>query len=211
MRPRTQWIGNNGNGDGNGDGQKKKCSKATKTNKGGRPSLYNPDKHPALAYRIISRNGISNEELAAAFMISEFTLYHWINKYPEFSRAVREGWYSWNNSKVKKSLAQQAVGYYLDDEKIFCNANGEVTRVPYRRWYPPVTTATIFWLTNRCKDDWVHMNRIEHTGKDGQPIQTEDLAARTLIKELFAKTNVKSLVTLKESLESIICANAEPI
>lgn len=198
MRPRTRFP-NNSNGNGNHP-----------KHPGGRPPIYNPDKHPKAARLLIARHGLSHVELAEAFGVSDAAIAQWRNEHPEFLRSLNEGWYDWNNPKVKKSLAKQAVGYFLDEERVFCNANGDVTRVAVKRWYPPVPTATIFWLTNRCKDDWVHMNRIEHTGKDGKPIQTEDKITQTLLRELLSKTDPETLVGLKDTLENITCANTEP-
>ena len=43
----------------------------------------------------------------------------------------------------------RANGYGYDAEKIFCDKNGKVTRVPYREHVPPDVTACIFWLKNR--------------------------------------------------------------
>lgn len=198
MRPRTRFSDNS-----NGNGNRPK-------HPGGRPPVYNPDKHPKAARLLIARHGLSHEELAEAFCVTGATISTWKSDHPEFSKALIEGWYDWNNPKVKKSLARQAVGYFLDEEKVFCNSNGEVTRVPVRRWYPPVPTATIFWLTNRCKEDWVHMNRMEITGKDGKAIQTQDSTTQTLLRELLSKADPETLVGLKDTLENITCSNTVP-
>lgn len=45
-------------------------------------------------------------------------------------------------------------------------------------------TAQIFFLCNRARDRWQHVNRTEHTGKDGEPI-TFDLAG--LAKKALAR------------------------
>jgi len=173
--------------------------------------VYNPDTHPERAYKILSREGVSQETLALAFGVSNGVITQWKNDHPEFLRAVTEGMWAFNTGAVTRSLAKRACGFTVDEEKVFCNARGDVTRVTVQKYYPPDPTSMIFWLTNRSKEYWQHVNRLEHTGKDGQPIQTEDRTTQTLLKELLAKTDVESLTALKESLESIICANAEPI
>ena len=48
----------------------------------------------------------------------------------------------------------RAVGYSYDAEKIFCDKNGNVTKVPYREHVPPDVTAQIFWLKNRDPKRW---------------------------------------------------------
>ena len=50
---------------------------------------------------------------------------------------------------VERSLYSRAVGYSFNSEKIFCNKDGEVTRVPIVEHVPPDVTAQIFWLKNR--------------------------------------------------------------
>jgi len=32
--------------------------------------------------------------------------------------------------------------------------NGEIVQTPIRKYYPPDTTAAIFWLKNRRKETW---------------------------------------------------------
>ena len=45
-----------------------------------------------------------------------------------------------------QSLYSRAVGHSFNSEKIFCNKDGEVTRVPIVEHVPPDVTAQIFWL-----------------------------------------------------------------
>jgi hypothetical protein len=58
------------------------------------------------------------------------------------------------DARVKRSLYSRAVGYSFNSEKIFCNKDGDVTRVPYREHVPPDVTAQIFWLKNRDPAHW---------------------------------------------------------
>ena len=44
-------------------------------------------------------------------------------------------------------------------------------RAKTREHVPPDTTACIFWLKNRRKDEW--RDRQEHTGADGTPLVPE--------------------------------------
>jgi hypothetical protein len=48
------------------------------------------------------------------------------------------------DARVKRSLYSRAVGYSFNSEKIFCNKDGEVTRVPIVQHVPPDVTAQIF-------------------------------------------------------------------
>jgi hypothetical protein len=47
---------------------------------------------------------------------------------------------------------------------------------------PPDTTAMIFWLKNRKRDQWRDRVDNEHTGKDGGPIETVTKVERTIVR-----------------------------
>jgi hypothetical protein len=63
---------------------------------------------------------------------------------------------------VERSLYSRAVGYSFNSEKIFCNKDGEVTRVPIVEHVPPDVTAQIFWLKNRKPTEWRDVQQMEH-------------------------------------------------
>jgi hypothetical protein len=58
------------------------------------------------------------------------------------------------DKRVERSLCNRAISYSYDAEKIFCDKNGKVTRVPYVEHVPPDVTACIFWLKNRKPPEW---------------------------------------------------------
>ena len=66
------------------------------------------------------------------------------------------------DDRVERSLYSRAVGYSFNSEKIFCNKDGEVTRVPIVEHVPPDVTAQIFWLKNRKPSEWRDVQNIEH-------------------------------------------------
>ena len=79
------------------------------------------------------------------------------------------------DARVKRSLYGRAVGYSLNSEKIFCNKDGEVTRVPIVEHVPPDVTAQIFWLKNRDPARWRDAWQLEHvTGKYVISVQAND-------------------------------------
>jgi hypothetical protein len=67
------------------------------------------------------------------------------------------------DGRVERSLYMRAVGYSYDAEKIFCDKNGNVTKVPYREHVPPDVTAQIFWLKNRDRAHWRDAWHFDHT------------------------------------------------
>jgi hypothetical protein len=52
----------------------------------------------------------------------------------------------------------------------------EIVQTPVRKYYPPDTTAAIFWLKNRRPDLWRDRNQTELTGPNGGPVQIEAIA-----------------------------------
>jgi hypothetical protein len=63
---------------------------------------------------------------------------------------------------VERSLYERANGYSYDAVKIFCDRNGNVTKVPYVEHLPPDVTACIFRLKNRDPQHWRDSQQLEH-------------------------------------------------
>lgn len=140
----------------------KRVSKAK--NKGGRPSAFDP-KMCEQAYRLCLL-GATDKQMADFFEVSEVTLNAWKKKHPEFLKSLNAGKQQ-ADSEVGQSLFQRAMGYSHPEEKVFCN-KGEIVRADTVKHYPPDTTACIFWLKNRQKENW--RDRHEVTGDDGGPL-----------------------------------------
>lgn len=83
------------------------------------------------------------------------------------------------DDRVERSLYQRAVGYQADAVKIFMPAGAaEPVYAPYRENVQPDTTAAIFWLKNRRKEQWRDVTRQEQTGPDGGPIEMKHLLGK---------------------------------
>lgn len=120
---------------------------------GGRPTKYDPDSHPERAFRL-SLLGLTDEQIAVAFGISESTLNLWKTQHEEFLGALNDG-KDEADAKVADSLYRRALGYSHEAVKIVADAkSGDVVQVPYVEHYPPDTTAGIFWLKNRHSGKW---------------------------------------------------------
>jgi len=122
---------------------------------------------PDKAYKLCVL-GLTNPQLAAALDVSPSSIDKWLVEHEEFSRAVKRGREE-ADYEVVKSLYQRAMGFTHPAEEIKV-IQGEVVRVPVIKHYPPDTTACIFWLKNRRKEQWRDVWKIEHTGEDGKPI-----------------------------------------
>lgn len=137
--------------------------------KGGRPTLYKPE-YVEQAKKLCLL-GATDRELADFFKVSEQTLNSWKTQHTGFLESLKVG-KEQADQRVERSLYQRALGYSHPDVHV-SNFQGAVTLTPIIKHYPPETTAGIFWLKNRRPEEW--RDRIEHTGKDGGPIQTEEL------------------------------------
>lgn len=141
--------------------------------KGGRPSGFKPE-FVAQAEKLC-KLGATDVELADFFEVSDRTIYRWQTQFPEFCQALKAGKEN-SDERVERSLYHKAVGYTFDSEKVF-QFQGEIVRTATREHVPPDTTAAIFWLKNRKPEEWRDVSRHELTGKNGEPIQTEDISA----------------------------------
>jgi hypothetical protein len=139
--------------------------------RGGRPSSYDPKYASAAAQ--LCKLGATDADLATAFKVTTPTIWAWRNKYPEFFSALKESKGAFDET-VERSLAQKAVGYSYDSEEIKV-VDGKIVRVPVRKHVPPDTTACIFWLKNRRPEQWRDVNRFEHTGRDGGPVEVKSV------------------------------------
>lgn len=111
--------------------------------------------------------GATNERLAEFLGVSVSAVSSWLTVHPEFRLAVCRG-RELANAAVARSLFRRAVGFRKCEEKVFMH-NGVPVRVNVMKYYPPDTSAAIFWLTNREGADW--SLRQEHTGANGGPVK----------------------------------------
>lgn len=139
----------------------------------GRPSKYDPKTSPVIAAGL-ARGGATDIEIADALEIASSTFYAWQAAHPEFAEALTLGKTA-PDERVVRSLYRRAVGYSFDTVKIFKPAGEDPTIVPYREHVPPDTTAAIFWLKNRRREDW--RDKVEHEHETG-PVLSELLQKR---------------------------------
>lgn len=142
----------------------------------GRPSSYRPEY--ARAAKKLCELGATDADLAKAFGVTTPTIWAWRSRYPDFLSALKDGKPAYDDL-VERSLAQRALGYTYDTEDIKV-IGGDVRRVRVRRHVPPDVTACIFWLKNRRPAQWRDVNRFEHTGRDGGPVEVDHNARREI-------------------------------
>ena len=116
----------------------------------GRPTKYS-EVHNEKAYKLCLL-GATDAQIADVFGITTTTLYEWKLVHPKFSDALKGG-KEHADAAIAKSLFHRAKGYSHEDVHI-SNYQGEITLTPITKHYPPDTTACIFWLKNRQKEQW---------------------------------------------------------
>jgi hypothetical protein len=119
--------------------------------------------------------GATEMQIAAALDVSISCVENWKRTRVEFANALRAG-KEMADSEIANSLFQRAKGYTHPDMHIAVlkdrlTGQVEVVETPIVKHYPPDTTACIFWLKNRQRNIWRDVNRTEHTGVDGKPIE----------------------------------------
>ena len=112
----------------------------------------------------LTKAGWTVQEIADFLELSYPTVWHWRKKNPDFFNAVK-GAKEQSDEPVKVALRESAMGYSHPEEKIFCNALGEVTTVQTIKHYPPNSTSLIFWLCNR---DPEHFKRNTESKPEGE-------------------------------------------
>lgn len=113
----------------------------------GRPSVYTDDA-PEVAYQVMS-TGLSKAAAAGVLGIARDTFLQWESDHPGFSAAVKRG--------------EAARTLHLEQDLLSAPDS-------------PTVTSRIFALKNACPDEWRDRQSLEHTGKDGGPIKTQDIS-----------------------------------
>jgi hypothetical protein len=102
------------------------------------------------------------------------TIYRWKSDHDKFCQSLKAG-KNVADDRVERSLYQKAVGYEQDEVKIFMPAGADnPVYAPFRAKIAPDTTAAIFWLKNRRKEDWRDKHDHEVTGQVGVTISRGD-------------------------------------
>lgn len=137
----------------------------------GRPSEFDPAFIEQAAK--LCALGATDDEMADFFGIHRSTLYRWKLDHPEFCDAIKSA-KDIADERVERSLYQKATGYNYTEEQAVkikkAQYEEEVEIVEVERHAPADTTAAIFWLKNRRKDNWRDKHDHTLTGADGGPI-----------------------------------------
>lgn len=144
----------------------------------GRPSAYR--KEFAQQAKKITLLGATDMDLADFFCVALSTINLWKLKHPEFSESLKVGKDS-ADERVISSLYHRAIGYSHPEVDIRA-VDGVIVKTPLTKHYPPDTTAAIFWLKNRRKDEFRDKVDVNHDVEKGSELAAlmGQLAGKTL-------------------------------
>lgn len=143
----------------------------------GRPTKFNE----FLASEILelARLGKTDEEIAESVGVSVASLNVWKKTKGGFLEALNSC-KKIADSKVMAALFHRATGYSHPAVKIFCS-EGQIYSEEYIEHYPPDTTACIFWLKNRQRDQW----------RDQKDFSIDKMSDAVLIEETQRRIEAK--------------------
>lgn len=139
-----------------------------------------------------ARDGLDLEQIAENIGIARQTLRQWRNTHPSISAALKEG-RDVSDRHVENALYKSAIGYEYDEVTREPDEDGKlsVTKIVHKQ-VQPNTTAQIFWLKNRKRKEWRDRVETEITGKDGGPLNVQQITDADIdkrIAELESKIN----------------------
>jgi len=145
---------------------------------GGAKSKYKKVLENIKVIQYLYEIGLTDKEVSEKINIAESTLHDYKLKHPEFSESIKES-KEFYNKQVVDSVLKSTIGFeFLEEHKEYKGGVdkkgkpiGKLEKVKtIKKYYAPNTTAQIFWLCNRDRENW--RQRQEITGADGQPLVT---------------------------------------
>ena len=106
-----------------------------------------------------ARDGLIDEQIATNVGVSYSTFRDWKKRFPALSAVLKRG-KEVVDRQVENALLKTAIGYVYEEETV-TNA-GDVVVV--KKYSKPNTTAQIFWLKNRKRNQWTDKSEVEVTG-----------------------------------------------
>ena len=112
-----------------------------------------------------ARDGLTDEQIAKNIGINRTTLYDWKKRETNIADALKKG-KEVIDFEVENALLKRALGYEYEEETY---ENGILTK-KVKKQVAPDTTAQIFWLKNRKKEQWREKVEVVETDEDLQNI-----------------------------------------
>lgn len=115
-----------------------------------------------------ARDGLTDKQIAQKIGITPNTFYQWVNRFTDFKYTLKKS-KEVADRKVENALFKRALGYEYEEETKMISEGGKKSIKVIKKHVPPDTTAIIFWLKNRKREQWRDVNKIEID----KPVQVE--------------------------------------
>lgn len=115
-----------------------------------RPSSY--DSKFCQTAEVVCKLGGIDTDVADALGVDVATVNRWKVAHEEFCESLKVG-KAPANERVRMALYHRAIGYSHPEDDIRV-VNGAIVITPTIKYYPPDTTACIFWAKNRMPDEF---------------------------------------------------------
>jgi len=147
----------------------------------GRPTKFKPE------YYELARNycllGATNADMAKYFNVSMECFNWWISHDPLFLQILKEGREQADAVVASRSYARACGFERVEKEQVLVGT--QVVEIERTKYYPPETTAAIFWLCNRHPDKW-------RRGEKQEVVESTADQAKAVHSLLTALFNTKS-------------------
>lgn len=155
------------------------------------------------SFAAIARNycllGATDAVMGKFWGVSETVIRGWLEKYPEFAQACREG-KTFADTRVVAALYQRAIGYEYETEKDITSPDGKSRQVKRLVHVSPDVGAIKFWLMNRQPELW--RDKIELVGAEGGALKVESVTDTEIARRIaFALAKAVQGVTLEQPKE----------
>ena len=100
-----------------------------------------------------ARDGLTDEQIAHNCGIARSTLNEWKKKYQNISDTLKKN-KEIVDIEVENSLYKRANGFTETFKKQKVTKDGDIVDYEETVYYPPDTTAIIYWLNNRRPKQW---------------------------------------------------------
>ena len=112
-----------------------------------------------------ARNGLTEEQIAKNIGVSRQTLWSWKEKEVDILNALKKG-KEVVDIEVENALLKRALGYTITLKEQKIDKDGCVHDLEKDVHIPGDTTAQIFWLKNRRKQQWRDKVEVETNGEE---------------------------------------------
>ena len=129
-----------------------------------------------------ARDGLTYEQIAHNMGIGLTTLKEWRQKQPTIQSALKKG-KEVVDIEVENALLKRALGYTITLKEQKLDKEGCVHTLEKDVHVPGDTTAQIFWLKNRRKQQWRDKVEYENTGENKNGVMDELVEALKNVKK----------------------------